>query len=59
MQNITRGRYAADIKFEDPLVKYASLDGFALNVRALKSAFKIKFTLHDISINGPDEIRTR
>lgn len=59
MQTITRSRYAADMKFEDPLVKYASLDGFALNVRLLKSAFKINFTLHDIGLNGPEEIRTR
>lgn len=47
------------MNFEDPLVKYASLDGFAFNVRLLKSAFKIQFIVHDISINGPEEIRTR
>lgn len=59
VQTITRNRYAADMKFEDPLVKFSNLDGFAFNTRVLKSVFKIEFTLHDITTNGPEEIRTR
>ena len=59
LQSVSRERYAADMRFEDPVVKYASLDGFILNVQALRTAFKVQFNLLDISVNGPEEIRTR
>ena len=41
------------------MIDYSSLDGFIFNIRALRTAFKIQFNLHDIDINGPGEIRTR
>ena len=47
------------MKFEDPVVKYSSLDGFIFNVQALRTAFKVQFNLLDISVNGPEEISTR
>ena len=59
VQSVTRERYAADLKFQDPVVKFASLDGFILNVQALCTAFKVQFDLHDINANGPEEIKTR
>ena len=59
LQSVSRERYAADMRFEDPVVKFASLDGFILNVQALRTAFKVQFNLLDISVNGPEEIRTR
>lgn len=59
LQSISRERYAADMRFEDPVVKYASLDGFVFNVQALRTAFKVQFNLLDINVNGPEEIRTR
>lgn len=59
MQKVSRERYAADMRFTDPVVSYASLDGFILNVQALQTAFNVQFNLHDVSINGPNEIKTR
>ena len=47
------------MRFQDPVVNYASLDGFIFNVQALRTAFKAQFNLHDIDINGPEEIKTR
>ena len=59
LQSVSREHYAGDMRFEDPVVKYASLDGFIFNVQALRTAFKVQFNLLDISVNGPEEIRTR
>lgn len=56
---VTRAKYAADMKFQDPVVNYASLDGFVFNIRALRTAFNVTFNLHNIDINGPEEIKTR
>ena len=47
------------MRLQDPIVNYASLDGFILNIRALRTAFQVEFNLHEIDINGPEEIRTR
>ena len=58
-QEVTRAKYAADMKFQDPVVNYASLDGFVFNIKALRTAFNVTFNLHNIDINGPEEIKTR
>ena len=47
------------MKFQDPVVNYASLDGFVFNIRALRTAFNVTLNLHNIDINGPEEIKTR
>ncbi|KAL3139503.1 hypothetical protein ABBQ38_003826 [Trebouxia sp. C0009 RCD-2024] len=57
--SVSRERYAADMRFSDPVVSYASLDGFIFNVQALRTAFTVQFNLLDIGINGPNEIKTR
>lgn len=59
VQSVSRERYAADMRFSDPVVSYASLDGFIFNVQALRTAFTVQFNLLDIGINGPNEIKTR
>lgn len=59
VQSVTRGRYAANMRFQDPVVDYSSLDGFVINIQVLRTAFKVQFDLHDIKVNGPEEIRTR
>ena len=59
MQSVSRERYAANLRFQDPVVDYSSLDGFIFNVQALRTAFKAQLDLHDIKVNGPEEIRTR
>jgi flagellar basal body-associated protein FliL len=58
-QEVTRAKYAADMKFQDPVVSYASLDGFVFNIKALRTAFKVTLNLHSVDINGPEEVRTR
>jgi len=47
------------MKFRDPIVNIASLDGYIFNIQALRTAFKVQFNLLDIDVNGPEEIRTR
>lgn len=59
LQSVSRERYAADMRFEDPVVNYGSLDGFIFNLQALRTAFEVQFNLLVININGPEEIRTR
>ena len=59
VQPVTRAQYAANMRFQDPVANYSSLDGFIFNVQALRTAFKVQFDLHDIKVNGPEEIRTR
>lgn len=56
---ITTSRYSRDIRFEDPISKYDSLDGYLLNIRALRTFFHIKFDLHTIDVSAPEEITAR
>jgi hypothetical protein len=57
--NITEPRYAKNIVFEDPITQYSNLEGYLFMIRALRTAFNIKFDLHSMEVAGPEELVAR
>ncbi|KAG2493405.1 hypothetical protein HYH03_008531 [Edaphochlamys debaryana] len=53
---ITETRYSPAIKFEDPITKYDTRDGYLLNIRLLRSLFNIAFELHTIGVSSVDTV---
>ena len=47
------------MRFEDPVAKYDSRDGFKFNLRLLRTVFDVAFDVHGINVTGPEEITAR
>ena len=47
------------MRFEDPMVRCTDRSQYLLNVRALRTAFNIDFTVHEVDVKPPAEIVVR
>lgn len=56
---ITRARYSADVRFQDPVTNIQGIDAYALLVRALKAAFRPDFELRSVEAAAPDKVEAR
>ncbi|CAH9089434.1 unnamed protein product [Cuscuta epithymum] len=58
-KGIDRTAYDAAVKFRDPITRHDNIDGYLLNIAALKLLFRPKFSLHWVKQTGGSEITTR
>lgn len=58
-QGIDKGIYADDVKFEDPITRYDSIDGYLFNIQMLRHLFTPEFILHNIYEVSPTTLETR
>ena len=56
MQRLSTPRYADDYRFEDPLTKQTSFQGFQTNLRVLRAVFDIKFIVHKVEAEGSSQV---
>ena len=47
------------MRFEDPIVRCTDRSQYLLNMRALRMAFDISFTIHEVNVNPLAEIVVR
>ena len=47
------------MRFEDPIVRCTDRGQYLLNIRALRTAFNIDFTVREVNLNPPAEIVVR
>ncbi|CAN1125935.1 hypothetical protein LINPERPRIM_LOCUS4748 [Linum perenne] len=58
-RGIDRKAYDDRVQFLDPITRHHDLDGYLLNIAALRTLFRPKFQLHWVKKTGPHEITTR
>ncbi|CAH9068506.1 unnamed protein product [Cuscuta europaea] len=58
-KGIDRTAYDAAVKFRDPITRHDNIDGYLLNIAALKLLFRPKFSLYWVKQTGASEITTR
>ncbi|CAN1124328.1 Heme-binding-like protein At3g10130, chloroplastic [Linum perenne] len=61
-RGIDKKAYDDGVQFRDPITRYDGINGYLLNIAALKTLFQPKFQLHwvkKVSAFGPYEITTR
>lgn len=58
-QGIDQSAYDDKVKFEDPITKYSSVQGYVFNIKLLRRVFAPTFQLHDIKQTAPHELTTR
>ena len=58
-RGIDKSVYAADVKFEDPITKYDSINGYLANIQMLRYVFSPEFILHKISPVSETTLETR
>ena len=56
---IDRNIYADDVKFEDPITRYDSIDGYLFNIQMLRYLFTPEFILHTIKEVNETTLETR
>ena len=59
LQELKKEKYAGDFRFQDPIAKYRGIDNFSRSLAALRTLFKVDFTLHSTVVTGDSEITTR
>jgi Uncharacterized conserved protein (DUF2358) len=55
-QAITRQRYAANIRFQDPVVRLRGRDAYIANVQLLNMLFDISFEVLSLKTSEPDHV---
>ena len=58
-RGIDKSVYAADVKFEDPITKYDSINGYLANIQMLRYVFSPEFILHKIYPVSETTLETR
>lgn len=58
-QAITRQRYDANIRFQDPVVRLRGRDAYIANVQLLNMLFAIDFKVLSLKTSDPDHIDVR
>jgi len=58
-KGIDRKIYADNVKFEDPITRYDSIDGYLFNIQMLRYLFTPEFILHSIKEVSPTTLETR
>ena len=58
-QGIDRGMYSESVRFEDPITRYDSLDGYLFNIQLLRRLFSPTFKLLAVRQTGAWELTTR
>ncbi|CAL1359346.1 unnamed protein product [Linum trigynum] len=58
-RGIDRTAYDDYVQFRDPITRHDDLDGYLMNIAALKHLFRPKFQLHWVKQTGSYEITTR
>ncbi|QDZ18762.1 SOUL heme-binding protein [Chloropicon primus] len=58
-RGIDKSIYADDVKFEDPITKYDSINGYLANITMLRYVFAPEFILHKIYPVGDRTLETR
>lgn len=52
--------FAADVTFQDPIIKYNGRNAYFWNIEALRAAFDVAYTLHEyIEASEPSDIVAR
>lgn len=58
-QGIDQSAYDDKVRFEDPITKYSSVQGYVFNIKLLRRVFAPTFQLHDIKQTSQYELTTR